>query len=38
MVGLTEAGRAAIARLIPLAEQISAETLAPLSPREAAFS
>ena len=36
MVGLTEAGRAAIARLIPLAAEITAETLAPLSPREAA--
>jgi DNA-binding MarR family transcriptional regulator len=36
MVGLTDAGRAAIARLIPLAERITAETLAPLSPREVA--
>jgi DNA-binding MarR family transcriptional regulator len=36
MVGLTEAGHAAIARLIPLAAEITAETLAPLSPREAA--
>ena len=36
MVGLTEQGRAAIERLIPLAEKITAETLAPLSPREAA--
>ena len=36
MVDLTEQGRAAISRLIPLAEQITAETLAPLSPREAA--
>ena len=36
MVGLTEAGRAAIARLVPLAERITAETLAPLSPREVA--
>ena len=36
MVGLTEQGRAAIERLIPLAERITAETLAPLSPREAA--
>ena len=37
MVGLTEQGRAAIGRLIPLAEQITAETLAPLSPREVAI-
>ena len=36
MVGLTDEGRAAIERLIPLAEQITAETLAPLSPREVA--
>jgi DNA-binding MarR family transcriptional regulator len=36
MVGLTDEGRAAIERLIPLAGQISTETLAPLSPREAA--
>jgi DNA-binding MarR family transcriptional regulator len=36
MVGLTAEGRAAIERLIPLAEQITAETLSPLSPREAA--
>ena len=36
MVGLTDAGRVAIERLIPLAERITAETLAPLSPREAA--
>ena len=36
MVGLTEAGHAAIARLVPLAERITAETLAPLSPREVA--
>ena len=36
MVGLTDAGRVAIERLIPLAELITAETLAPLSPREAA--
>jgi DNA-binding MarR family transcriptional regulator len=36
MVGLTAEGRAAIERLIPLAEQITAETLAPLSPREVA--
>jgi len=36
MVGLTNEGRAAIERLIPLAEQITIETLAPLSPREVA--
>jgi DNA-binding MarR family transcriptional regulator len=36
MVGLTAEGRAAIERLIPLAEQITAETLSPLSPREVA--
>jgi MarR family transcriptional regulator, lower aerobic nicotinate degradation pathway regulator len=36
MVGLTNEGRAAIERLIPPAEQITAETLAPLSPREIA--
>jgi DNA-binding MarR family transcriptional regulator len=36
MVGLTQAGRAAIARLVPLAERITAETLAPMSPREIA--
>ena len=36
MVGLTDQGRAAIERLIPLAEKITADTLAPLSPREAA--
>ena len=36
MVGLTGAGRAAIARLVPLAERITSETLAPLSPREVA--
>jgi DNA-binding MarR family transcriptional regulator len=36
MVGLTAEGRAAIERLVPLAEQITAETLAPLSPREIA--
>jgi len=35
MVSLTAQGRAAIERLIPLAEKITAETLAPLSPREA---
>ena len=34
MVSLTTQGRAAIERLIPLAEKITAETLAPLSPRE----
>jgi DNA-binding MarR family transcriptional regulator len=36
MVSLTAQGRAAIERLIPLAEKITAETLAPLSPREVA--
>jgi MarR family transcriptional regulator, lower aerobic nicotinate degradation pathway regulator len=36
MVSLTDAGRATVAKLTPLAEQITAETLAPLSPREAA--
>ena len=36
MVGLTEQGRVAIERLIPLAEKITTETLAPLSPREVA--
>jgi MarR family transcriptional regulator, lower aerobic nicotinate degradation pathway regulator len=34
MVRLTDDGRATIAELTPLAETISAETLAPLSPRE----
>jgi DNA-binding MarR family transcriptional regulator len=36
MVSLTDAGRATIAELTPLAEQITAETLAPLSPRDQA--
>jgi DNA-binding MarR family transcriptional regulator len=36
MVRLTEQGRNLIAELTPLAERITAETLAPLSPREAA--
>ena len=36
MVRPTEAGRDAVARLTPLAEKITAETLAPLSQREAA--
>ncbi|MDW6026502.1 MarR family transcriptional regulator [Mesorhizobium sp. BAC0120] len=36
MLRLTEAGRDAVARLTPLAERITAETLAPLSQREAA--
>lgn len=34
MVSLTGQGRQALAHLTPLAERISAETLAPLSPRE----
>jgi DNA-binding MarR family transcriptional regulator len=34
MVGLTQEGRATVAQLTPLAEKISVETLAPLSPRE----
>ena len=34
MVGLTAEGRAAVERLIPLAEMITAETLAPLSAKE----
>lgn len=34
MVRLTEAGRATVAELLPVAAKISAETLAPLSPRE----
>jgi DNA-binding MarR family transcriptional regulator len=34
MVRLTDAGRNTVAELTPLAERISAETLAPLSPRE----
>jgi DNA-binding MarR family transcriptional regulator len=36
MVRLTEEGRRVVEDLIPRAEQITAETLAPLSPREAA--
>jgi len=36
MVRLTEQGRNLVAELTPLAERITAETLAPLSPREAA--
>ncbi len=35
MVQLTEDGRSALERLVPLAQQITAETLAPLPPREA---
>ncbi len=35
MVNLTAEGRAALEKLIPLAAEITAETLAPLSPREA---
>ena len=36
MVSLTAQGRATVERLIPLAEEITAETLAPLSPKDAA--
>ena len=36
MVSLTAEGRATVERLIPLAEEITAETLAPLSPKDAA--
>ena len=36
MVSLTPQGRQAVERLIPLAAQITAETLAPLSPKDAA--
>lgn len=36
MVSLTAQGRATVGRLIPLAERITAETLAPLSAKEAA--
>jgi DNA-binding MarR family transcriptional regulator len=36
MVRLSEAGRDTVARLTPLAERITADTLAPLSQREAA--
>ena len=35
LVNLTAEGRETVERLIPLAEQITAETLAPLSPKEA---
>lgn len=35
MVSLTAEGRATVGRLIPLAERITAETLAPLSAKEA---
>jgi DNA-binding MarR family transcriptional regulator len=37
LVSLTAEGRETIERLIPLAERITAETLAPLSPKEAAM-
>ncbi len=36
MVSLTAEGRETVQRLIPLAETITAQTLAPLSPKEAA--
>ena len=36
LVSLTAAGRETVQRLIPLAERITAETLAPLSAKEAA--
>ena len=36
LVSLTAKGREAVARLIPLAQRITEETLEPLSPREAA--
>ena len=36
MVSLTPEGRQAVERLIPLASQITEETLAPLSPKDAA--
>ena len=36
MVSLTDAGRATVAELTPLAEQITAETLSPLSQRDQA--
>ena len=36
MVGLTEEGRQTIEKLVPLAEEITAATLQPLSPKEAA--
>jgi len=35
LASLTEEGRQAVERLIPLAQKITGETLAPLSPREA---
>ena len=35
LVNLTPEGRETVERLIPLAEQITAETLQPLSPKEA---
>lgn len=36
MVSLTAEGRQTVERLVPLATEITAETLAPLSPRDAA--
>ena len=36
LVSLTAEGRDTVERLVPLAQQITAETLAPLSPKEAA--
>jgi len=36
MVSLTAEGRETVERLVPVAEEISAETLSPLSPRDAA--
>jgi DNA-binding MarR family transcriptional regulator len=36
MVSLTAEGRETVERLVPIAEEISSETLAPLSPRDAA--
>jgi DNA-binding MarR family transcriptional regulator len=36
LVNLTAEGRETVGRLVPLAEQITAETLQPLSPKEAA--
>jgi DNA-binding MarR family transcriptional regulator len=36
MVSLTAEGRETVERLIPLAEEITAETLAPLSPKDSA--
>ncbi|BCH20745.1 MarR family winged helix-turn-helix transcriptional regulator [Mesorhizobium sp. L-8-3] len=35
LVSLTDEGRQAVERLIPLAQKITAETMAPLSPKEA---